>query len=71
MTTMCATVLNAENCELLVCDQSNCQEVVVHSPIACCFAKGDRVCIHYDGAMTASIPPQISASCICKMNCSR
>ena len=25
---------------------------------------GDCLCIHYNGAMTSSIPPQISATCI-------
>ena len=70
MVTMCATVLEVLCDQLLVCDQSNCQQVLVNTPKACCFTGGDRVCIQYDGVMTMSIPPQISASSITLVNSS-
>jgi len=49
---------------LLVCDCSTCQQVQVNTANACCYQVGDCLCIHYNGAMTNSIPPQISATCI-------
>ena len=49
---------------LLVCDCSTCQQVQVNTANACRYQVGDRLCIHYNGAMTNSIPPQISATCI-------
>ncbi len=64
---MCATVCCAECCQLLVCDHETRQEVLVHSDQACHFCVGDQVCIHYNGVMTRSIPPQITALCIHKM----
>ncbi len=66
-TTMCATVLCAEHCHLCVCDHCTNQEVLVHAHNACCFCPGDHVCIEYSGAMTMSIPPQITATCITKI----
>ena len=63
-TTMIARVICAERCRLLVCDCSSHQRVLVRSDDACCFSRGDCVCIHYSGAMTMSIPPQITADCI-------
>ena len=65
--TMKATVLQVQNNALLVCDQSNGQEVLVHTSQARCFCPGDRICIQYNGVMTLSIPPQISAESICKI----
>lgn len=67
-TTMRATVLSAQNCRMSVCDQSTSQEVVVHSPCACHFRAGDQVRITYNGAMTMSIPPQITADCITRIS---
>ena len=74
-TTRCPVTLSAcvlrvcSCCRLLVCDESTAQEVLVHTPQACCFRPGDRVCIEYSGAMTMSIPPQISADSIrCQEN---
>ena len=63
-TTMCATVCRVHRCSLCVCDHCSQQEVIVHYDRACCFRVGQRVCIHYDGTMTRSIPPQINATCI-------
>lgn len=66
-TMMTAIVREVENCSLLVCDCCTSQEVVVHTPIACCFCFGDKVCIRYNGIMTMSLPPQITATCIKKI----
>lgn len=66
-TTMRATVLCAEGCRLHVCDHCTDQEVIVHTPCAHCFCRCDQVCIQYSGAMTMSIPPQITAVCITKL----
>ena len=57
LTTMTAKILRVCCCDLLVCDTCTCQEVLVHTPRACCFSVGECVCIEYSGAMTMSIPP--------------
>ena len=67
-TTMIATVREVECCRLLVCDHCTNQEVLVLTDDACCFNCGDCVCIHYNGVMTRSIPPQITATCISHHN---
>ena len=67
-TTMCAVVCQVQDSFLLVCDQSSCQQVQVNTSCASCYSAGDRICIHYNGAMTNSIPPQISADCIHKVS---
>ena len=59
--TMKARILRVCRCDLLVCDLCTAQEVLVHTPKACCFHIGECICIEYSGAMTLSIPPQISA----------
>lgn len=66
LVTMRAKVLCVQNGCLVVCDCCTGQRVVVHSEDACCFRPGDCVCIWYSGAMTMSMPPQISANCIKK-----
>ena len=63
-TTMTARVLEVQCCSLLVCDCDTCQQVQVNTDDACCYRVGDCLCIHYIGAMTNSLPPQISATCI-------
>lgn len=68
-TTMCATVLEVQQGSLLVCDCCTHQQVQVNTDQACCFSVGDYLCIHYNGAMTMSIPPQISAQCISRISC--
>ena len=67
-TTMRAQVMEVQEDALLVCDQSTGQQVQVHTPCARCYAAGDHICIHYNGVMTASLPPQISAQCIHKVS---
>ena len=67
-TTMRAQVVEVQEDALLVCDQSTGQQVQVHTSCAHCYAAGDHICIHYNGAMTNSIPPQISADCIHKVS---
>lgn len=69
MMTMNASVLQVYGSSLLVFDQASCQQVIVHTPNAACFSAGDCVCIHYNGVMTQSIPPQISATCIYRAGC--
>lgn len=66
--TMNARVLRVCCCELLVCDLCTCQEVLVHTNNARCFRTGQCVCITYNGAMTMSVPPQISADCVKPLN---
>ena len=61
---MKARILRVNCCDLLVCDLCNGREVLVHTDKACCFCPGQCVCIEYSGAMTMSIPPQISANCV-------
>ena len=58
---MSATVLRVRRGELLVCDCATRREVVVHTDQACC--------IRYSGAMTNSLPPQISADTVTHMCC--
>ena len=66
---MKARILRVNCCDLLVCDLSTCQEVLVHTESACCFRPGQCVCVEYDGAMTMSIPPQVSAACVKLIPC--
>lgn len=58
---MCATVLEVNQNNLLVRDNANSQEVVVNTSNVCNLRVGDRVRIIHNGAMTMSLPPQISA----------
>ena len=58
---MLACVLERRCGALLVCDCSTGQKVLVCSDQASAFRPGDRVCIEYSGAMTRSLPPQITA----------
>ena len=68
-TTMYATVLQVCPQNLLVCDHSTDQEVLVHTANACRFSQGNCVCIHFSGIMAMSIPPQITATCIRRVGC--
>jgi len=63
---MHATVLVVRKDRLFVRDHSTSQEVLVHTSDGCGFQPGDHICIQYSGAMTKSIPPQISAVRITK-----
>ena len=66
MVTMLATVVQAWGNQVLVRDNSNSQEVLVNTRYSTGnLAAGDQVRIQYDGVMTTSIPPQISAQSIC------
>lgn len=64
MVAMRANVLSVHNNRLVVFDHDMSQEVIVHTPQAYRFCVGDYILIQYRGAMTASIPPQISATSI-------
>lgn len=59
--TMQATILRVQPDTLLVLQHATFQRMLVHTPEACHFRVGDVVCIQYSGAMTFSIPPQITA----------
>ena len=53
---------------LLVCDCCTRQRVMVHTDQAGRFCPGDLVRVEYSGAMTRSLPPQITAlgiTCVC------
>ena len=65
---MMATVLSTQRGNLLVFDFSNRQQVQVNTNIAFRFYPGDLVRIRYNGAMTMSIPPQISATSIVRIS---
>ena len=63
---MLATVVQAWGSQVLVTDNSNGQEVLVNTNYSTGnLNAGDQVRIVYDGIMTTSIPPQISAQSIC------
>ena len=59
---MKACVLQVRDYDLLVYDCCNRQEVLVHTTDACRFQVGDQICVQYNGIMTMSRPPQISAT---------
>lgn len=59
--TMQAIVLSVQCDGLLVLDLSTNSRVRVHYPNSCRFRVGGRICIRYNGVMTRSIPPQITA----------
>lgn len=58
---MIATVLEVRQGNLLVRDRRTSQKVIVHTSLAHRFRPGNIVRILYSGAMTMSIPPQITA----------
>lgn len=59
---MYARVLRVRRNNLLVWDRDTGQTVQVNTPNALRFRPGNTVRIEYSGAMTMSIPPQISAA---------
>lgn len=67
--TMEACILRVCCCDLLVCDLNTSQQVLVHTSDACRFRVGEKVCIEHSGAMTMSIPPQVSAIRIQRRPC--
>lgn len=62
--TMQALVIGVERNRLLVLDFAARRRVIVNTPAARRFRPGNIVRIRYNGVMTASIPPQISARSI-------
>lgn len=58
---MTATVLEVQNNRLLVRDSSNGQEVLVNTRCANRFSRGNFIRIRFNGITTLSIPPQITA----------
>ena len=67
MVTMLATVVQAWNTsQVLVTDNANGQQVLVNTEYDTRgLVPGDQVRIVFNGVMTASLPPQISAQSIC------
>ena len=65
--TICATVLAVLDGALLVRDCCTCQQVLVHTQGTRCFRPGDRARIRYSGASTRSLPPQVTATEICRI----
>lgn len=59
---MIATVREVRDDSLLVRDRANGQDVVVHTNCTECFCVGDIVSILFNGIMTNSLPPQITAT---------
>ena len=68
---MMATVLSTQRGNMLVFDFSNRQQVQVNTNDTFRFCPGDLIRIRYNGAMTMSIPPQISATSIVRISSSR
>lgn len=62
--TIDATVLEVYDDRLLVIDLNNNQEVIVNFQGARRFSPGDLIRIIFNGQMTSSIPPQITATSI-------
>ncbi len=58
---MIAMVREVRPNQLVVRDRANFQNVVVNTNDTRCFSVGDIVSILYNGVMTKSLPPQISA----------
>ena len=65
--TICATVLAVLDGALLVRYCCTCQQVLVHTQGTRCFRPGDRARIRYSGASTRSLPPQVTATEICRI----
>ena len=65
--TITADVLENNGQSLLVRDWESGQEVQVNLSCPCRLYPGDRVYIRYSGAMTMSLPPQISPQRIRKL----
>ena len=64
---MLAVIISVQSDNLLVIDLFTRQQVQVNTRDASRFRAGDFIRIRYNGAMTASIPPQISAMRITRM----
>jgi len=64
---MNAIVLQVNSGNLLVRDFENNQEVLVHFRDTRGFRPGDHIRIEFNGQMTKSIPPQITATSILRM----
>lgn len=64
-----ATVIRTEQRSLLVRNCENNEEILVHFRNAHRFTSGDCIRIIFDGMMTRSIPPQITATSIERTQC--
>ena len=68
--TLTAQVLDVRCGALLVCDCENSQKVQVNTDDACSYEVGDCLCIRYNGVMSSSLPPQITATSIRRLRAS-
>ena len=64
---MLAAVINTGRDHMMVFDLATRQRVRVITRNTCCFRRGTLVRIRYDGVMTQSIPPQITAQGIVRV----
>ena len=58
---LCGEILVVEKERFLLLDDTQQAEIIVNTPSAREYSPGDMVCVVYSGAMTRSLPPQISA----------
>lgn len=65
---MTATVIRVEPRSLLVRNEENGEEVLVFYRNAGNYSVGDRIRINFNGQMTLSIPPQITAISIVRLS---
>lgn len=66
--TITATVLEVNPNSLLVRNEANDEEVLVFTRNASQYSVGDRIIITFNGQMTFSIPPQITATSIQRLS---
>lgn len=65
---MVATVIRTDTRSMLVRDSQTGNEVLVNFSNASRFTPGDQVRITYNGIMTHSIPPQITANAVSRIS---
>ena len=63
------TIRSVEDGQLLVRNWESCQDVAVFYDGACRFSSGQCVRVHYNGIMTLSLPPQVTADCVEQIAC--
>lgn len=66
MTSITGTILLIGDGFFILQDAGSGQEIQVNTVCPCRFCPGDRVRVCFDGVMTRSLPPQISAGSVRK-----
>lgn len=66
MEKMTGTITEITSCYILINEEMH-GEVRINTKCGCRFNVGDTIEVTHNGAMTMSIPPQISAIKICKV----